>query len=107
MRSNAKVHESCCRMLKVFQHGLRMLSAAWNPSSHMINSQKMLPLLSSTQTRCYKVAVSLERRCKDCYFVRRGGRLYMECKKHGRHKTMQKLSKSKYQLYFTDKPWWS
>ncbi|NWV03608.1 RM36 protein, partial [Ptilonorhynchus violaceus] len=33
-----------------------------------------------------KTKTSLRRRCKDCYIVRRRGRLYVLCKSNPRHK---------------------
>ncbi|XP_059712289.1 large ribosomal subunit protein bL36m [Haemorhous mexicanus] len=33
-----------------------------------------------------KTKTALRRRCKDCYFVRRRGRLYVCCKSNPRHK---------------------
>uniref|UniRef100_A0A8C4UZV0 Ribosomal protein n=1 Tax=Falco tinnunculus TaxID=100819 RepID=A0A8C4UZV0_FALTI len=33
-----------------------------------------------------KTKTSLKRRCKDCFIVRRRGRLYVCCKSHPRHK---------------------
>ncbi|NWT18972.1 RM36 protein, partial [Vireo altiloquus] len=33
-----------------------------------------------------KTKTALRRRCKDCYFVRRRGRLYVVCKSNPRHK---------------------
>ncbi|NWU58754.1 RM36 protein, partial [Dromas ardeola] len=33
-----------------------------------------------------KTKTSLRRRCKDCYIVRRRGRLYVYCKTNPRHK---------------------
>ncbi|NWQ86505.1 RM36 protein, partial [Burhinus bistriatus] len=33
-----------------------------------------------------KTKTSLKRRCKDCYIVRRRGRLYVYCKTNPRHK---------------------
>ncbi|NWR75784.1 RM36 protein, partial [Centropus unirufus] len=41
----------------------------------------VLPLLAGLKTK-----VSLKRRCKDCFFVRRRGRLYIYCKTNPRHK---------------------
>ncbi|NXX88185.1 RM36 protein, partial [Centropus bengalensis] len=41
----------------------------------------VLPLLAGLKTK-----VSLKRRCKDCFFVRRRGRLYIYCKSNPRHK---------------------
>ena len=42
--------------------------------------------------RTYKVRTTLRRRCSSCYFVRRHGRLYVECKAKPRHKQMQQIS---------------
>ncbi|XP_043545589.1 39S ribosomal protein L36, mitochondrial isoform X1 [Chiloscyllium plagiosum] len=36
-----------------------------------------------------KTKTSLKKRCKDCFFVRRRGRLYVYCKSHPRHKQRQ------------------
>jgi large subunit ribosomal protein L36 len=45
-----------------------------------------VPILSSC---CgFKVKKVLKRRCKDCYFVVRHGRMYVICKTHPRHKQM-------------------
>lgn len=43
----------------------------------------------------FKVAGKLRRRCKDCYFVRREGRLYVICEKHPRHKQMSMVKQEK------------
>ncbi|CAH8643861.1 unnamed protein product [Schistosoma bovis] len=47
--------------------------------------------LFNVQSRSYKMHDHLVRRCSDCYFDRREGRLYVECKKHPRHKQAQKM----------------
>ncbi|KAM9387635.1 large ribosomal subunit protein bL36m isoform 1-T1 [Phaethornis superciliosus] len=39
------------------------------------------PLLAGLKTK-----TKLKRRCKDCFIVRRHGRLYVLCKTHPRHK---------------------
>lgn len=36
-----------------------------------------------------KTKTALKKRCKDCFFVRRHGRLYVFCKSHPRHKQRQ------------------
>ncbi|XP_053345745.1 39S ribosomal protein L36, mitochondrial [Clarias gariepinus] len=36
-----------------------------------------------------KTKTALKKRCKDCFFVRRRGRLYVFCKSHPRHKQRQ------------------
>ncbi|NWH65603.1 RM36 protein, partial [Geococcyx californianus] len=41
----------------------------------------LLPLLAGLKSK-----VSLKRRCKDCFVVRRRGRLYVYCKTNPRHK---------------------
>ncbi|KAK7090697.1 uncharacterized protein [Littorina saxatilis] len=51
--------------------------------------------LTLTPSRCYHVRVALKKRCSGCYFVRRKGRLYVDCKVKPRHKQMQVMSKRK------------
>lgn len=41
---------------------------------------------SLVQYREYKPKVRLRKRCRNCYFVWRNGRLYVECTEHPRHK---------------------
>lgn len=41
----------------------------------------------------YKVRVKLRKRCEECYFVSRKGRLFVECKAKPRHKQMLKMNK--------------
>uniref|UniRef100_A0A3B3ZJ63 Ribosomal protein n=1 Tax=Periophthalmus magnuspinnatus TaxID=409849 RepID=A0A3B3ZJ63_9GOBI len=79
---------------------LRTLSAApgsplW--SSARINSARPSPSLLG-QCRAalclqpcanMKTKSALKRRCKDCFFVRRRGRLFVFCKTHPRHKQRQ------------------
>ncbi len=36
-----------------------------------------------------KVRASVKKRCKDCYVVRRKGRVYVYCKKNPKHKQRQ------------------
>lgn len=45
--------------------------------------------------RSYKVWDSVKLRCSGCYFVRRQGRLFVECKLKPRHKQMQIMAKRK------------
>lgn len=44
-------------------------------------------LLNST--RGFKVRTSVKKFCKDCYMVRRKGRVYVYCKSNGKHKQRQ------------------
>lgn len=66
-------------------------------SSTLLASQHLLQPASCLllPVQSYKVKTSLYKRCKHCYFVRRQGRLFVECKAKGRHKQMQKMSKKK------------
>ncbi|CAL9736905.1 large ribosomal subunit protein bL36m [Monosporozyma servazzii] len=42
-----------------------------------------------TFTRGFKSKSSLKKFCKDCYIVRRKGRVYVYCKSNGKHKQRQ------------------
>ncbi len=63
-------------------------------SAPIIHKQQHVPLLSIKtgtnvclqQTRGYKQKLRLRKRCRNCYFVWRNGRLYVECTEHPRHK---------------------
>ena len=72
-------------------------TAATPPSPKLLTSQHVLQPTSCllVPVKSYKVKTSLYKRCKHCYFVRRKGRLFVECKAKGRHKQMQKTSKRK------------
>eukprot|EP00042_Codosiga_hollandica_P021574 m.75944 g.75944 ORF g.75944 m.75944 type:complete len:83 (-) comp50424_c0_seq1:73-321(-) len=41
------------------------------------------------QVREYRVRTAIKRRCDSCQIVRRKGRLYVICKREGRHKQRQ------------------
>jgi large subunit ribosomal protein L36 len=69
-----------------------------------------VPILSST---CgFKVKKVLKRRCKDCYFVVRRGRMYVMCKTHPRHKQMAMKAPAEARWILTYacqsriRPWW-
>jgi len=57
--------------------------------------RSLLPVVSpvSLQAAEYKAKVILKRRCAACYYVRRGERLFVECREKPRHKQMQKMTK--------------
>ncbi|CAH1981652.1 unnamed protein product [Acanthoscelides obtectus] len=56
----------------------------------------LTPALQTVVPSCgMKVRGRLRRRCKDCYFVMREGRLYVMCKTHGRHKQMSMVKDPK------------
>ncbi|OCT74349.1 hypothetical protein XELAEV_18033318mg [Xenopus laevis] len=46
-----------------------------------------LPIVQ--QTSGMKTKTALKKRCNDCYFVRRRGRLFVYCKTNGKHKQRQ------------------
>lgn len=39
--------------------------------------------------RTFKVRTSVKKFCKDCYMVRRKGKVYVYCKSNGKHKQRQ------------------
>nr|DBA24693.1 TPA: hypothetical protein GDO54_012317 [Pyxicephalus adspersus]DBA24694.1 TPA: hypothetical protein GDO54_012317 [Pyxicephalus adspersus] len=55
-------------------------------NSNFLTSSHLLPL---QQTSGLKTKTTLKKRCKDCFFVKRRGRLYIYCKRHGKHKQRQ------------------
>ncbi|CAH8663293.1 unnamed protein product [Schistosoma rodhaini] len=61
--------------------------------------------LFNVQSRLYKMHDHLVRRCPDCYFDRREGRLYIECKSHPRHKQAQKMRPPKAPWLFKRSIW--
>jgi len=51
--------------------------------------QLLTPKVPILLSSCgFKVKKKLKRRCKDCYFVVRQGRVFVICKTHPRHKQM-------------------
>lgn len=66
--------------------------------------QLLLPVASpmTLQAAQYKVKVILKRRCAACYFVRRGERLFVECKVKPRHKQMEKMTKRQLKMMRED-----
>lgn len=61
-----------------------------NNNTTLINNNLLLKTVTPLiNPNCgFKVKGKLKRRCKDCYFVVRGERLYNICKTHPRHKQM-------------------
>lgn len=56
------------------------------PARVMPQFSKVAALLP---TRTFKVRTSVKKFCKDCYMVRRKGRVYVYCKSNGKHKQRQ------------------
>jgi len=52
---------------------------------------RISPLFSGllVANRGFKVRTSVKKFCKDCYMVRRKGRVYVYCKSNGKHKQRQ------------------
>ncbi|NWU91292.1 RM36 protein, partial [Upupa epops] len=59
----------------------------WSGATPLRGLLAVLPLPAlSLLPAGLKTKTSLRRRCKDCFFVRRRGRLYIYCKTNPRHK---------------------
>ncbi|KAK7463999.1 hypothetical protein BaRGS_00037997 [Batillaria attramentaria] len=67
----------------------------FSPTSSILSQVNKFTPVAFTQTRSYHVRLAVKRRCSGCYFVRRKGRLFVECKLKPRHKQMQMISKRK------------
>lgn len=64
--------------------GLRpMVQPTLIKNSVFAGSQLLMPM------RTFKVRTSVKKFCKDCYMVRRKGRVYVYCKSNGKHKQRQ------------------
>uniref|UniRef100_A0A3Q4G0K7 Ribosomal protein n=1 Tax=Neolamprologus brichardi TaxID=32507 RepID=A0A3Q4G0K7_NEOBR len=63
-------------------------SHAFLPSSASISSIQ-LPSFGFPPSAGMKTKTALKRRCKDCFFVIRRGRLFVFCKTNPRHKQRQ------------------
>lgn len=66
--------------------GLRPVTARPTAISNAVfasSTQLLLPI------RTFKVRTSVKKFCKDCYMVRRKGRVYVYCKSNGKHKQRQ------------------
>uniref|UniRef100_A0A673A7Z2 Ribosomal protein n=1 Tax=Sphaeramia orbicularis TaxID=375764 RepID=A0A673A7Z2_9TELE len=60
-------------------------SALWRPS--LLGQCQLLPCIQPSAGM--KTKTALKRRCKDCFFVRRRGHLFVFCKTNPRHKQRQ------------------
>lgn len=52
-------------------------------------TKQALLLFGITAMRTLKTRTSVKKFCKDCYMVRRKGRVYVYCKSNGKHKQRQ------------------
>lgn len=53
------------------------------------------PQIMNEQIREYKAKMRLRKRCKQCYFLWRNGRVYVECPQYPSHKQHHKFSLEK------------
>ncbi|KAM3121144.1 hypothetical protein RJF_0835 [Candidozyma auris] len=56
-------------------------------ASLMLKQQQLTGAFSALRT--LKTRTSVKKFCKDCYMVRRKGRVYVYCKSNGKHKQRQ------------------
>ena len=70
-----------------------VLGGSWTSSSQPALLRAATPVYVQLQT--YKTPAAVHKRCPACYFVKRQGRLFVECKLKPRHKQMQRMSKKK------------
>ncbi|MBN3322920.1 RM36 protein, partial [Atractosteus spatula] len=54
-----------------------------------MHGPKDVPVLRWSQLPGMKTKTALKRRCQDCFFVRRRGKLFVFCKTNPRHKQRQ------------------
>ena len=60
-----------------------------------------------TQIRGFKVRTSVKKMCKDCYIVRRKGRVYVYCKSNHKHKQRQGWIVTYMYLYVCVHAWYT
>uniref|UniRef100_A0A8D2J222 Ribosomal protein n=1 Tax=Varanus komodoensis TaxID=61221 RepID=A0A8D2J222_VARKO len=87
---------NCCSAPRLFSSWLLGRSSLGSPSLaltatklHRVDLQPFLadlPPVNLQPVAGMKCKVVLRRRCKDCFFVRRRGNLFILCKTHPRHK---------------------
>ncbi|CAL8397088.1 large ribosomal subunit protein bL36m [Gadus morhua] len=101
--TSASAQPSCCRSLSTLSP-----AASSRALSSPTGSSPSLPASSGSSSRCgatllgrcqqlvgfqpsagMKTKTALKRRCKDCFIVRRRGRLFVFCKTNPRHKQRQ------------------
>ena len=77
-----------------FTNVLKRLMVASRPllTSTINAGLNQLPRIALTQfnpIRTFKVKTSVKKMCKECYMVRRKGKVYVYCKANGKHKQRQ------------------
>ncbi|KAE8597409.1 hypothetical protein XENTR_v10016460 [Xenopus tropicalis] len=79
-------HSSIRTIMDAFTQPMIHRSISGFKSSPFL-ADRHLPLVQ--QTSGMKTKSALKKRCKDCYFVIRRGRLFVYCKTNGKHKQRQ------------------
>ena len=93
------LHTQC--HIQATKTGLNMYTSTRcvQPGTNRFCGLLALPNTSASTTLCrtYKTKAreAMKKRCFDCYFKVRHGRLFVECKKHPRHKQMEHIAKDK------------
>lgn len=60
------------------------------PTAALNMTPRIAPAITQINPiRTFKVRTSVKKFCKDCYMVRRKGRVYVYCKSNGKHKQRQ------------------
>lgn len=73
---------------KIQNTNIRLISN--NSKQHIQSIDNSNATSKVSSTRLFKTKVSLQKRCPDCYFVTRKGKLKVLCKSSPRHKQTQK-----------------
>lgn len=65
-----------------------LMQSMFSTFQYQVGREKLLaPSIPMVNSVCgFKIKGRVTRRCKDCYFVVRGGRMHVICDKHPRHK---------------------
>lgn len=74
-------------LARVFRPVLGPVPRLFNATPAVTAPRMLVPALR--QFRTFKVRTSVKKFCKDCYMVRRKGRVYVYCKTNGKHKQRQ------------------
>uniref|UniRef100_A0A8C6S230 Ribosomal protein n=1 Tax=Neogobius melanostomus TaxID=47308 RepID=A0A8C6S230_9GOBI len=87
--SSAATSHSCLRILSAAPSALLWTTGIHTTQPHPSLLGQCQALSCIQPTAGMKTKSALKRRCKDCFFVRRRGRLFVFCKTHPRHKQRQ------------------
>uniref|UniRef100_A0A4W4GNB3 Ribosomal protein n=2 Tax=Electrophorus electricus TaxID=8005 RepID=A0A4W4GNB3_ELEEL len=83
------------RCISIFSTAVTQARVPWSLAQDLHGTVRPLllgnceQLMGAQPSVGMKTKTALKRRCKDCFFVRRRGRLFVYCKTHPRHKQRQ------------------